>query len=373
MKSKDKTKEQLMSEIRELRKKVYELEIFKLTRESVHQALIDNEAKLIESERRYRMIFDNANDGIIIHEPEGKILDVNKNMYTRLGYTKAEMLKMKLASLVSSEFSRKITGRTRDLEEEGVAVFESGDIRKDGTVMPVEVSARSIDYRGQKAILSVVRDITQRKMAEDLIMNTLNEKEVLLAEIQNQTQRNMQALSLMLEHQHREIKEKEPLDVYNNLLYRIKSYSNIYEKVYRYKNYSRIDFADFVKWLTRILFSQNHAEIENVQLKRDIRDVFLDIHHAIPCGQILHELVSNSLKYAFPDGKKGEVAVKMSMLNKAGKRRLTVKDNGAGLPDERDFTKGRTLGFRLVRHFVKQINGTIRLDGENGTQFTILF
>ncbi|MGD2295930.1 MAG: PAS domain S-box protein [Candidatus Aminicenantes bacterium] len=372
MKDEEKTKEQLVSEIHELRKKIYELEIFKITRESVQKVLIDNEAKLIESERRYRMIFDKTNDGIVIHEPEGKILDVNKNMYTRLGYTREEMLKMKLSDLVSQEFSGKIRGRTRELEDEGVAVFESGDIRKDGTVMPVEVSARSIDYRGQKAILSVVRDITQRKMAEDLIMNTLSEKEILLEEIQNQLKRNMQMFTHMLEHRLKAAKDEQTEGAFRTLMERVKSYSYIYEKIYRYRNYTKIDFSDFIKWETTILFSQEKSGIENVRLKRDSDDVFLDIQRAIPCGLIIQELVSNALKHAFPKGKKGEISLSMRLL-KANKYKLIIRDNGIGLPEELDFSRAKALGFRLVKEYVEQIKGTIKLDTSKGTQFTISF
>jgi len=372
MKDKDKTKAKLIDEIVNLRKKIYDLEIFKLTREHVTQTLIDNEAKLIESEKRYRMIFENANDGIIIHDTEGTIFDVNKNMYTRLGYSKEKMLKMRLADLVSPEYTEKIEGRTKDLEKDGVAIFESGDRRKDGSILPVEVSARIIEYKGQKAILSVVREITQRKMAEDLIKNTLEEKDILLQEIQNQVKRNIQALAVMVRYHSKLTKDRVASLSLKNMIDRFEAFDKIYENIYQNKNYSRIDFSSFVKWQTKRLFSQHTTGIAYIHLKREIEDVYLDIQHAIPCGLIIQELVSNALNHAFPEKREGDVVLRMKAKG-CGPTQLIIKDNGIGLPLNVDFSRAKTLGFRLVKDFVKQIEGTIDLKTFPGTQFTISF
>ncbi len=372
MKDKDKTKDQLIEELANLRKKIYDLEIFKLTREHVTQALIDNEAKLIESEKRYRTIFENANDGIIIHDTEGNIFDVNKNMYTRLGYTKDEMLKISLGELVAPEFAEKIAGRTRNLEKDGVAIFESGDRRKDGSILPVEVSARIIDYKGQKTILSVVREISQRKMAEDLILATLEEKDMLLHEIQNQVKRNIQAFTLMLKYHKRKIRDKGASLSLNNVNARLEAFAKIYEKIYQYKNYSRIDFSDFVKWQTMKLFSQYTKGITNIRLKREVEDVYLNIHRAIPCGLIIQELVSNSLNHAFPEGREGEILILMKQ-KKDGTTRLVIKDDGIGLPTGMDLFNKKAFGFRLLKDFVRQIDGAVQLDSSKGIQYTISF
>ena len=369
---KDKTKDQLTADIVNLRKKIYDLEIFKLTRNHITQTLIDNEAKLIESDKRYRMIFENANDGIIIHDTEGNIFDVNKNMYSRLGYSREKMLTMKLNDLVAPEFGENIAKHVSVLEEDGVAIFESGDKRKDGSILPVEVSARIIDYKGQKAILSVVREITQRKMAEDLIITTLNEKDMLLHEIQNQVKRNIQAFTLMLKYHSRKIRDKDASQSLKNMNERLESFAKIYEKVYQYKNYSRIDFSDFVKWQTMKLFSQHSRGITHVRLIRDVEEIYLDIHHAIPCALIIQELVTNSLNHAFPEEREGEIQIRMQQ-KKNGSTRLIIKDDGIGLPVGMDLFNRKAYGFRLVKDFIRQINGTAHLDPSHGIQFTISF
>lgn len=372
MKDKDKTKAKLIDEIVILRKNIYDLEIFKLTREHVTQTLIDHECNLIESEKRYRMIFENANDGIIIHDTEGNIFDVNKNMYKRLGYSKEKMLQMKLSNLVAPEYAGKIKDRTKDLEKAGVAIFESGDRRKDGSILPVEVSARTIEYKGQKAILSVVREITQRKMAEELIIGALKEKEILLQAIQNQVKTNFETLSVMLKYQSRKTRDRDTSQSLKNMNKRLESFSKIYEKFYQYKNYSRIDFSSLVKWQTMKLFSQHSRGITHVCLKRDVEEIYLDIHHAIPCALIIQELVSNSLNHAFPEEREGEITVQMQQ-KKTGSTQLIIKDNGIGLPVGMDVFNTKAVGLRLVKDFVKQINGTIHSNTSHGIKFTILF
>jgi len=372
MKDKEKTMNQLKNEIANLRKKIYDLEIFKLTREHVTETLIANESKLIESEKRYKMIFENANDGIIIHDTEGNIFDVNEHMYTRLGYSKNELLEMRLDELVAPKFDMNIAKNTMKLQRDGVAIFESGDRRKDGTILPVEVSARVIEYKGQKAILSVVREITQRKMAEDLISATLDEKDILLREIQNQAKRNIQAISVMLRYHARKTQDKNTSQTLKNMNNRLESFARIYEKIYQYKNYSRIDFSSFVKWQTNRLFSQHKTGITNIIFKREVENVYLDIRHAIPCGLIIQELVSNSLNHAFPEGRAGKITVRMQQKKK-GSTQMIIKDNGIGLPQGMDLFDRKAVGLRLVKDFVGQLGGTIESKPQSGIQFTVTF
>lgn len=331
-----------------------------------------NEKKQQESEKKYRTIFEYANDGIIIHYPDGKIIDVNKNMYTRLGYTKEEMLKMSLRDLVSSEHSRLIRERTSDLESKGIAIFESADKRKDGTVMPVEVSARYMDYDGQKVILSVVRDITKRKMAEDLILSTLKDKEVLTKEIQHRVNDNFNIISDSFRPHIKCIKDKNIRQKYKANLKRIKTMSFIHDKIYRSINFYNIDFSDFLRKLITHLFSTHRVGIMNVRLKQEADDVYLDIHRAIPCGLIINELISNSLDHAFPEDRQGEINLMMKM-DKNGKYSLTIKDNGIGFPKELNYRKTKSFGLKLVIALVDQINGNIRLDRRSGTKFQIIF
>jgi len=147
-------------------------------------------AKLQESEERYRWIFENANDGIVLHDLEGRMIDVNRAMHERLGYSKSEIMALPLERLVTPEFAEKIRERVSALKAKGVDVFESSDLRKDGTAMPVEVSAHLIEMVGRPVILSMVRDIQDRALAEELITLKHRENALLLEEIQQRIRFN---------------------------------------------------------------------------------------------------------------------------------------------------------------------------------------
>jgi PAS domain S-box-containing protein len=331
-----------------------------------------HEKKIKELENRFRMIIDNANDGIIIHEPAGRILDVNQSMYDRLGYTKEEMLKMSLNDLVSQEYEGKIEQRAHKLEKNGVAIFESADQRKDGTVMPVEVSARYIDYNGKKAILSVVRDISERKLAENLISSTMREMDMMLEEIKHRTVTNLNTISESIKYFARDIKDERLASRSDAIRERIDIMTFIHNRIYRLKSFSNIDMPDIIRELTAYLFSMHESKIIPIKLKTEINDISLDIQKALPCCLIISELVTNSINHAFPEGRSGKIAIKM-IKDEKETCMLTVKDDGIGLPEEIDLNQSSTFGLILVKALVDQIKGIVELNKHDGTEYTIQF
>lgn len=136
------------------------------------------ETALLESERKFRTLFDSANDSLFILDLEGNIKDVNRTACERLGYTKDELTSMHVSQLDISEFAGMIAPRMKQLIEDGHAIMESAHRKKDGTVMPVEINARVIDYEGKKVLFSAIRDVTARKQTE-------KERERLIMELKN--------------------------------------------------------------------------------------------------------------------------------------------------------------------------------------------
>lgn len=124
------------------------------------------------AEHKYRELFESATDGIFILDLEGNFIDINTAAYTRLGYTKDEMLSLHIAQLDPPDFAAMVPDRLARIQEEGAAVFESAHMRKDGTVMPVEVNCRLMEHDGRKVYFSIVRDITERKRAEELLSDS---------------------------------------------------------------------------------------------------------------------------------------------------------------------------------------------------------
>lgn len=325
-----------------------------------------------DSNRSYKMVFENANDGIIIHDTEGRIFDINPTMYRRLGYTKQEMLSMTLKDLVTPEFAKKIKERTDKLESEGVAIFESADRRKDGTAMPVEVSARYIDFDGRKLIMSIVRDISDRKLAESLIASTLKDKEILLSELNYRVKNNLQTVSSLLSHHYRRIRDEETKEIVAAIQEWIQALLFIQEKLYRHKNYQKIDVSVITQSLVARLSSLDRIGVERVQIIQDVKGVSLNIHQAISCGMIMYELVSNAMEHAFPEGRSGTILIQMRRRGR-GRFELIISDNGVGFPQELDFRRAGTFGLKHVKDLVKDLAGTISLAKKAGTTFKISF
>jgi two-component sensor histidine kinase len=220
--------------------------------------------------------------------------------------------------------------------------------------------------------MGILRDVTDRKQAEERIKSSLHEKDVLLREIHHRVKNNMQIISSLLRLQSRLIGDDKLKEMFKESQNRIRSMALIHEKLYQTEDFARINFAEYIRSLTVHLFHTYKVNPNVVRMNTDVERVFLDINKAIPCGLIINELVSNSLKHAFPDNKKGEICIRLSS-NKQKKTKLTVSDNGVGLPKSVNFSEPETLGLQLVSDLVNQIEGTIRLVRTKGTSFHISF
>lgn len=220
-------------------------------------------------------------------------------------------------------------------------------------------------------LVSAIRYAIERKWTEEKIKASLREKNVLLREIHHRVKNNMQVISSLLNLQSRHTGDEKALDLLRGIQNRVKSMTLIHERLYQSEDIAKVSFVEHVQTLTSHLFSSYGIDPGNVKLNINIKDVLLDINTAIPCSLIINEIVSNSLKHAFPDGRKGEIKVAMHPLNKK-EIGLVVNDNGVGLPKGMDFRKTESLGLHLVRLLAEdQLHGDIKLDRTKGTNFNI--
>lgn len=220
------------------------------------------------------------------------------------------------------------------------------------------------------AVQALQAEITERRRVERQMMSSLQEKEVLLKEIHHRVKNNLQIISSLLSLQSETIGSKDPAQTFRESQDRIRSMALIHEKLYQARDISRVDFAEYVRSLTAYL-SRSYMTCPGVKIIVDIDRVALDIDKAIPCGLIINELVSNSLKYAFRDRLAGEIRVSLSQSD--GVYTLVVSDDGAGMPPGLDFRNTTSLGLQLVNTLVNQLEGTIKLDVTRGTRFKITF
>jgi two-component sensor histidine kinase len=198
---------------------------------------------------------------------------------------------------------------------------------------------------------------------------------VLLKEIHHRVKNNLQVVSSLLDFQSEYIKDQLTLDLFKESQNRVTSMALVHEQLYQSKDLARIDFAEYIRDLTEYLFHSYGANWKAITPKIHVDDVPLSVDTAIPCGLIINELVSNSLKHAFPAAKarsqQGEILVALHSNN--AKLTLIVSDNGVGFPKDLDFLNTETLGLRLVNMLNRQLKGTIELDRSGGTAFKITF
>jgi two-component sensor histidine kinase len=221
----------------------------------------------------------------------------------------------------------------------------------------------------EKKMLALEKEVTKRKRAEEQIKASLREKEVLLQEIHHRVKNNLQIISSLIKLQTKQIKDENVLEILKSTQNRVHSMAAIHDRLYQSKDFARVDFGEYVQSLTAHLFSVYRIDPKAIKLSKKIKDVFLHVNSAIPCGLIISELVSNSLKHAFPAGKKGEIKIFMNHLNK-NEIELIVSDNGIGLPEGIDFRDPDSLGLHLVTILAEdQLHGDIKLDRTKGTSF----
>ncbi|WP_052374118.1 PAS domain S-box protein [Methanobacterium sp. SMA-27] len=227
-------------------------------------------------------------------------------------------------------------------------------------------------YSPRKEFFVAVFDvITERKEAEEKIKSSLKEKEVLLQEIHHRVKNNMQIISSLLNLQTKYVDAEESVNILRESQNRVKSMAMIHEKLYQSDDLTHIQFVDYIPSLVLNLFYSYNVEITQIEPIFEIEDISLNMETAVPCGLIISELVSNSLKYAFPNGRKGEVRV--SLKSEDDKYELIISDSGIGLPEKLDFDNLESLGLSLVNSLTEQIDGEITINISHGTEFKITF
>ena len=220
-------------------------------------------------------------------------------------------------------------------------------------------------------LLGISEDITERKRAEEAIKASLREKEVLLKEVYHRVKNNMQIISSLLQLQSGYFEGGEVQRVFEESQMRIKSMALVHEKLYQTHDLARVDFDEYVRELVAMLMSSFGARGGRAGIEVHAEGMALDIDRAIPVGLILNELISNSIKHAFPNGRTGVVRV---ALSKTGDRiSLTVRDNGVGLPEGFDPAATQSLGMRLVHVLAEQLGASIELRGTNGMECILTF
>lgn len=220
--------------------------------------------------------------------------------------------------------------------------------------------------------VTLALETNERRIAELQIKNSLKDKELLLREIHHRVKNNLQVISSLLYLKSRRSKDSHVNEALLDSQHRVKSMVLIHEKLYSSQDLSSINYGDYIKSLTSTLFRSYQLDSRLIELRLDVSDIRLNTDTAMHCGLIINELVSNSIKHAFPDGKTGFIKVKF-FCDKTKQYNLIVADNGVGFPPDFNFEESNSLGLQLVRTLVEQLDGTLAVDYSEGVLFKIQF
>lgn len=327
------------------------------------------EEALLESENKNNSLLQAIPDLMFILTNDGTYVDFRAKNENHLVFAPEEIIGKNISNIGLSpeDLELALTKIRNALETNTLQSFEYE--------LPVSSDLFHFEARiiklNNKEVLCIVRDVTEKKQSEDKITKSLKEKDVLLREIHHRVKNNLQIVSSLLSLQSRYIEQPGPVEIFKESQSRIKSMALIHEKLYQTGDLTRIDLSEYADELVSDLFRSYSVNSYLVKFNIISDNILLDINTAIPCGLIINELVTNSIKHAFPDNREGKINIELVCQDE--NFILKVQDNGVGFPEDLDLENVKTLGLQLVDSLTNQLDGTIKLKRENGTCFKISF
>ncbi|MBU0724150.1 MAG: PAS domain S-box protein [Alphaproteobacteria bacterium] len=333
-------------------------------------------------EDRFKRLVEFAPNAMVMINATGRIEMVNAQAERVFGYARSELLGQSIEMLVPERFREHHPGlrgtffsdpKSRPM---GVGRDLYG-LRKDGTEFPVEIGLNPIETEEGTMVLSAIVDISDRKQKEAHIQSALREKDVLLGEIHHRVKNNLQIVHSLLDLQSGIILDSVALDMLQDSKNRIRSMALIHQTLYQSRDFSGVDFGTFLDSLLPHLVGSYSANPSIITMNTNADEVQLPINAAIPCGLIVNELISNAIKHAFPNGKPGEISVDLRRTGEIDDLGewivLSVTDNGVGMSEEINLEESETLGLQLVSLLTDQLHGTMEIQRNSPTRFTIKF
>ncbi|MFW5843725.1 MAG: sensor histidine kinase [Spirochaetota bacterium] len=326
---------------------------------------------LIQNARWYEL-FANAPEGIVLLDTDFRYIISNAEFIRMFGFDDEELRSGTVYPLLVPKDRTDEADRALEKLRRGEVVrYESTvRLRRDGRPLPVSVLSKPIRMDDSSiGIYSIYRDISERVAAEENLRQSLRQKEVLLKEVHHRVKNNLNIISSLLSLQQAEYESgsiETPLETARS---RVQSMAMIHDLLYQSTNLDSVPFGSYLRDLVGYLRSAFAEVSTRVRFDLDLEEVGLDIDTAIPCGLLLNEILVNSLKHAFPDGREGTVSV--SLHEDGDDYVIQAGDDGVGIPESVDFESARSVGLELIRGLSTQAGAQLRKERGAGTRFTI--
>ncbi|HEY9197787.1 MAG TPA: PAS domain S-box protein [Gammaproteobacteria bacterium] len=330
-----------------------------------------------ELEERFRRVVEAAPNAMLMINTAGRITMLNLQAERVFGYSRSELLGKSVETVIPERFRKHHPGM-RDFFFAAPSPRPMGAgrdlyaLRKDGSEFPVEIGLNPIDTEDGPMVLSAVVDISDRKSKEESIQEALHEKDILLGEIHHRVKNNLQIVHSLLDLQSGRIDDPTVQEMLKETQNRIQSMALIHQTLYQSQNFSGVDFGHFLDNLVPMLSASYGIDPRRITLAIDAAEVLLPLNMAIPCGLVVNELITNSLKHAFPDSRTGRIDISLSK-EPDGHVRLVLADDGVGIPESVDFEKTGSLGLKLVTLLAEQLAGELDINRAHPTRFSLRF
>ena len=322
----------------------------------------------------FEQIYKSTPEAILILDENNIVIDSNPS-FEKLFLFKSHEIKGKFMEeqIVPEHFQNESKDMFDKISSGENVQKESIRTKRDGRPVNVLITGCRIKLSENKyGSYLIYIDISKHKRSEEQMRSSLVEKEVLIREIHHRVKNNLQIISSLLHIQSSKITNDEMVSMFTDCQNRVKSIALIHEKLYQTNSFTRVDFDSYTMNLVYYLFRMFDVKSNKVSIRMNVENVFLPMDTAIPCGLIINELVTNSLKHAFTDDKHGEILIQ-AVYHSDNKFTLTIKDNGKGIPEDVDFNKSKTVGFNLINSLVRQLGGNLKINRNEGTEFNITF
>ncbi|MFC1585167.1 sensor histidine kinase [Fibrobacterota bacterium] len=333
---------------------------------------------LWQSEHKHKTLVNNI-PGMVYRGYADWTSEIISGCKELCGYTKEELQSpnKNWLSIIHHDDKKQIFQKGSELVKKPMTIVQTYRIiNKQGKVVWIEDRKTSVFSENGTflAIDGIVFDITERKAAEEAIQSSLKEKDLLLQEIYHRVKNNLQIVISLLGLKSGKIKEKKAREVFTDCQNFVKSMSLVHEKLYGSENIGSINFKEYVNTIARDLLLLSYPDKANrIEMDFQLEECYLGLDSAIPCGMVLNELVSNSLKHAFPGKQPGKI--KISMKPAGNMIELAVSDNGTGFSKSSNQKSSKTLGMKLITRLAEQqLKGSIKKSRtKSGTRFVLLF
>jgi PAS domain S-box-containing protein len=326
--------------------------------------------KLIETEKKNSLLINHIPDVLFEYDREGRHIDYRAANPDNLYAEPKEFIDKTIKELLPPDLSIKF------LDNIGKAL-DTGEMQIFEYIISLKNRFRNFEARivknGEDRVLAIIRDITSKKHTEETLKRSLDEKEILLKEIHHRVKNNLQIVASLLKLQSKYISDEHAIQMLRESQNRVHSMSLIHQKLYQTRDLSYVDFNEYIS--TVIMHLQHSFGIleDRVKVNINSKDIIMSIDNAIPVGLIINELVSNSLKYAFPNGSRGEINICLDFDNHSKNYSLSIKDNGIGMSKDINIEKTESFGLSLVNLLVGQMEGDLEVLNSGGCEFRINF